>query len=255
VLGAVHAVRAGILGEGVLRVVAAMLEQRRAPAIGSDDPAGRVGRHLRQLAASDPSVVLRPTWLELLRTLDAATRRDLLARALAWVLREHVAGRFTIGAVADAALALANEGVRLEEGDVGVLTPHLARLGDARGAAGLRLLTGILESVASPRAAARLEEELLRSAPERAGDLVRLTRLAAALDVVERVRDDEAVAAWRAMLRRAATSGGASLPPESERALREFLGVRDGAALGRLLDRLPSLTSGNGERTSHGRIR
>jgi hypothetical protein len=87
-----------------------------------------------------------------------------------------------------------------------------------------------------------LTDALLGVVDESVSDGVRMRRLALALHEVERVRDEERFADARAALRRA--TARRALSPDEERALRSFLGVDGGTVIGRLLGKLPSLTTG-----------
>jgi hypothetical protein len=198
---------------------------------------------LLHFAATDAAFVFRPGWLELVRRVDDMVRRELLARALAWVARGYAGGRFTIGALVDACVASGAEGGTIDAATVALLESHLVAAVHHRGnATELALLAGVVSGIATPNAAERLTDALLGVVDESVSDGVRMRRLALALYEVERVRDEERFADARAALRRAAARR--ALSPDEERALRAFLGVDGGTVIGRLLGKLPSLTTG-----------
>jgi hypothetical protein len=223
-----------------VRVVAGLLEERRRLTPHSD-LAAHVGRVLLHFAGSDAAFVFRPAWLDLARLVDDSSRRELLARALAWVARGFANGKFTVGAFADACVAAGGEGVAIDDATVELLVPHLSAAATGRAnSTELALLVATLASVATPGAAERLTGALLGAADEAVADAIRMRRLALALQEIERVRDEDRYGEARATLRRVLARGGVA--PDEERALRVFLGVEDGTIMGRLLGRLPSLT-------------
>jgi hypothetical protein len=204
-----------------------------------------VGRVLLHFAAADAAFVLRPAWLDVVRQVDDASRRELLARALAWVARGYASGRFTMGAFADACVAVGEEGGTIDDSTVELLVPHLAAVAGSRGSATeVSLLAATVTSVATPAAAARLIAALLASAEDAVADTVRMRRLAQALHDIERVRDEDRYEDARTTLRRVLARRGA-IGADEERALRVLLGVEDGSVIGRLMGRLPSLTNGS----------
>ena len=240
VVAALERAHAGAVGDMTVRVVAALLEEQRRLTSRSE-LAAHVGRVLRHFAATDAAFVFRPAWLDVARQVDDASRRELLARALAWVARGYANGKFTIGAFADACAAAGGEGATIDDATVDVLVPHLAAAAAARGSSTeLGLLAATLASVATPSAAERLTAVLLDAVDEVTGDTVRMRRLALALQEIERVRDEDRYGEARATLRRVLARGGVAM--DEERVLRVFLGVDDGTVMGRLLGRLPSLT-------------
>ena len=244
VVGALERANAGAVGDMTVRIAAALLEEQRRLTPRSEF-ASHVGRVLLHFAATDAAFVFRPAWLDLARQVDDASRRELLARALAWVARGFANGRFTVGAFADACVATGGEGVAIDDATVELLVPPLASAARARGSSTeLALLAATLASVATPSAAERLTGALLDAADESLADTVRMRRLALALQEIERVRDEDRYGEARATLRRVLTRGGIS--GDEERALRVFLGVEDGTVMGRLLGRLPSLTPKGG---------
>ena len=239
VMAALERAHAGAVGELTVRAVAALLDEQRRLSPRHELPAS-VGRVLLHFAAADASFVFRPAWLDLARQADDESRRELLARALAWVARGYATGRFTIGAFADACVVAGAEGVTIDHATAELLVPHLALAARARGTpTELALLAATVASVATPAAAERLSEALLDAADQTVADHVRMRRLALALYEVERVRDEDRYGEARAALRHVLAHD--ALTPDEERALRVFLGVEDGTVVGRLLGRLPSL--------------
>ena len=241
IIAALDRAHGGAIGESAVRVVTVLLEeaQRLAP---RSELAAHVGRVLLHFAAADAAFVFRPTWLDLVRHMDDPVRRELLARALAWVARGYAGGRFSIGALVDACVASGAEGGTIDEATVSLLEPHLAAAVRTRGnTTELALLAGVVSAIATPNAAERLTDALLGSVDERVGDAVRMRRLALALHEVERVRDEDRFAEARAALKRVLL--GRAFSFNEERALRTFLGVDDGTIIGRLLGKLPRLTS------------
>lgn len=229
-------------GDVPVRVVATLLEEQRRLS-SRPELATQVGRALLQLASTDAAFVFRPGWLDIVRLVDDVSRRELLARSLAWVARGYTTGRFTMGALVDACVVSGAEGGTIDDATVTLLVPHLAAAGSTRGnATELALLAATVASVATPMAAEKLTDALLGSVAEDVADTVRMRRLALALQEIERVRDEDRYAEARAALRRVLARH--ALSPEEDRALRVFLGVDDGTAIGRLLSRLPSLTPG-----------
>lgn len=229
-------------GDVPVRVVATLLEEQRRLS-SRPELATQVGRALLQLASTDAAFVFRPGWLDIVRLVDDVSRRELLARSLAWVARGYTTGRFTMGALVDACVVSGAEGGTIDDATVTLLVPHLAAAGSTRGnATELALLAATVASVATPMAAEKLTDALLGSVAEDVADTVRMRRLALALQEIERVRDEDRYADARAALRRVLARH--ALSPEEDRALRVFLGVDDGTAIGRLLSRLPSLTPG-----------
>jgi len=242
---------AGVIGDAPVRVATVLLEEghRLAP---RSELAGHVGRVLLHFAATDAAFVFRPGWLDLVRRVDDIVRRELLARALAWVARGYASGRFTIGALVDACVASGVEGGTIDAATVALLESHLVTAVQHRGTGTeLALLAGVVSDIATPNAAERLTDALLGAVDESVSDGVRMRRLAHALHEVERVRDEERFADARAALRRA--TARRALSPDEERALRTFLGVDNGTVIGRLLSKLPSLTTGGTVATSEGR--
>jgi hypothetical protein len=240
IIAALDRAHAGAIGDPAVRVVAVLLEeeQRLAP---RSELAAHVGRVLLHFAATDAAFVFRPAWLDLVRHVDDTVRRELLARALAWVARGYASGRFTIGALVDACVASGAEGGTIDEATVMLLESHLAAAVRMRGnTTELALLSGVVSGIATPNAAERLIDALLGSVDESVADGVRMRRLALAVHEVERVRDEDRFAEARAALKRAVSRR--ALSPDEERALRTFLGVDDGTVIGRLLGKLPSLT-------------
>jgi len=232
----------GAIGDPAVRVVTVLLEeaQRLAP---RSELAAHVGRVLLHFAAADAAFVFRPAWLDLVRHMDDAVRRELLARALAWVARGYASGRFSIGALVDACVASGAEGGTIDEATVALLESHLTAAVRTRGnTTELALLSAVVSGIATPNAAERLTEALLGSVDENVSDGVRMRRLALALHEVERVRDEDRFADARAALRRAVSRR--ALSPDEERSLRTFLGVDGETVIGRLLGKLPSLTPG-----------
>jgi hypothetical protein len=254
-LAVAERVRLGVLADAALAAIGAVLGEGRTAVVSGAELAARLGRGLVRLAGNDVSFVFRPGWQPLIAALDRDARRDLFGRALAWVVREYAAGRFTVGAIADACATLGAAGMHLDEGAVSLVAPHLARVGETRSAVELGIIASALAEVATPDALARLTDQLLARAPERTADLVRLRRLAVGLDEVERVRDEEAVGAWRLRLRRA-LQAKLALSPDAEQRLREFLGVREGSLTDRLVAKLPRVADGPGRgRPSNGSSR
>ena len=242
IVAALDRAHAGAIGDAPVRVAIVLLEDahRLAP---RSELAAHVGRVLLHFAATDAAFVFRPGWLDLVRRVDDMVRRELLARALAWVARGYASGRFTIGALVDACVASGAEGGTIDAATVALLESHLVAAVQHRGnATELALLAGVVSGIATPNAAERLTDAMLGVVDESVSDGVRLRRLALALHEVERVRDEERFADARAALRRAAARR--ALSPDEERALRAFLGVDGGTVIGRLLGKLPSLTPG-----------
>jgi hypothetical protein len=237
-IAALERAHAGTLGEGTIRAVAALLEERRR--VGAGDAAPTVGRVLLHFAAADASYIFRPAWLDVVRQADDTSRRELVARALSWVTRGYATGRFTIGAFADACVVAGAEGVAIDQATCDLLVPHLVAAGERRTAMEIALLAGTVAAVATPAAAETLTTALLSAADESVADGVRMRRLALALHEIERVRDEDRHAQARATLRRVLARH--SLAPDEEKALRVFLGVDDGTMIGKWLSRLPSLT-------------
>jgi hypothetical protein len=240
ITAALDRAHAGAIGDAAVRVVTVLLEeaQRLAP---RSELVAHVGRVLLHFAAADAAFVFRPTWLDLVRHMDDPVRRELLARALAWVARGYASGRFSIGALVDACVASGAEGGTIDEATVALLESHLTAAVRTRGSTTeLALLSGVVSAIATPNAAERLTDALLGSVDDHVSDAVRMRRLALALHEVERVREEDRFADARAALRRVVV--GRALSLDEERALRTFLGVDDGTVLGRLLGKLPSLT-------------
>jgi hypothetical protein len=251
IVAALDRAHAGAIGDGAVRVATVLLEEahRLAP---RSELGPHIGRVLLHFAATDAAFVFRPGWLDLVRRVDDMVRRELLARALAWVARGYASGRFTIGALVDACVASGAEGGTIDAATVALLESHLVAAIRHRGnATELALLSGVVSGIATPNAAERLTEALLGVVDEVVSDGVRMRRLALALHEVERVRDEERFADARAALRRA--TARRALSPDEERALRTFLGVDNGTVIGRLLGKLPSLTVGGTVATSEGR--
>ncbi|HEX5073369.1 MAG TPA: hypothetical protein VFW03_09190 [Gemmatimonadaceae bacterium] len=251
IVAALDRAHAGATGDAAVRVATALLEEahRFAP---RSELAAHVERVLLHFAATDAAFVFRPGWLDLVRRVDDMVRRELLARALAWVARGYASGRFTIGALVDACVASGAEGGTIDGATVALLESHLVTAVQHRGnATELALLTGVISGIATPNAAERLTEALLGAVDESVSDGIRMRRLALALHEVEQVRDEERFADARAALRRATARH--ALSPDEERALCTFLGVDNGTFVGRLLGKLPSLTTGGAVVTSEGR--
>jgi len=241
IVAALDRAHAGAIGDAPVRVATVLLDEahRLAP---RSELATHIGRVLLHFAATDAAFVFRPGWLDLVRRVDDMVRRELLARALAWVARGYAGGRFTIGALVDACVASGAEGGTIDEATVALLESHLVAAVHHRGnATELALLAGVVSGIATPNAAERLTDALLGVVDESVSDGVRMRRLALALHEVERVRDEERFADARAALRRA--TARRALSPDEERALRAFLGVDGGTVIGRLLGKLPSLTT------------
>jgi hypothetical protein len=240
IVAALDRAHAGVIGDPAVRVVAVLLEEDHRLAPRSELPT-HVGRVLLQFAATDAAFVFRPAWLDVVRHVDDLSRRELLARALAWVARGYANGRFTIGALVDACVASGAEGGTIDEVTVALLESHLAAAVRTRGTATeLTLLTAVISGIATPNAAERLADAVLGSVDAGIADGIRMRRLALALHDIERVRDEGRYAEARAALRRVLATR--ALSADEERALRTFLGVDDGTVLGRLLGKLPSLT-------------
>ena len=239
-VAALDRAHAGVIGEGAVRVVAALLEEQRR--FSPNGPlATTIGHALLHFASTDAAFVFRPVWAEVVRQVDDASRRELLTRALAWVARGYANGRFTIGALVDACVASGAEGGTIDDATVSLLVPHLvAAAGTRATATELSLLAATVASLATPAAAEKLTDALLGSVSDDVADVVRMRRLALALQEIERVRDEDRYADARSALRR--TLDRRVLSADEERALRVFLGVDDGTILGRILGRLPSLT-------------
>jgi len=238
VVAGLERAHAGALGELTVRAAGAVLEEQRRLAPRTDMPA-QVGRVLLHFAASDAAFVFRPAWLDVTRQVDDSSRRELLARALAWVARGYAAGRFTIGAFTDACAVAGGDGCAIDDATVELLVPHLAAASARGGAVELALLAATLAAVATPSAAERLTDALLGGADDGVADTVRMRRLALALREVEQVRDEERYDEARTRLRRVLARRGA-VSPDAERALRLFLAVDDATVLGRMLGRLTS---------------
>jgi hypothetical protein len=231
---------AGAVSDGAVRVVSLLLEEQRRLAPHGESTV-TVGRVLLHFASTDAAFVFRPVWAELVRQVDDSSRRELLTRALAWVARGYANGRFTIGALVDACVASGADGGTIDDATVALLVPHLASAAGTRGTATeLSLLAAAVASLATPAAAEKLTDALLGSVSNDVADVVRMRRLALALQEIERVRDEDRYAEARSVLRR--TLDRRVLSADEERALRVFLGVDDGTILGRILGRLPSLT-------------
>jgi hypothetical protein len=244
VIAALDRAHAGALSDFTVRSVAALLDdQRRISPQG--ELVSQVGRVLLHFATTDAAFVFRPAWLEIVRHVDDAPRRELLTRALAWVARGYASGRFTVGAFADACAVAGGEGGTIDDATVELLVPHLAAASTSRGAAlpELTILTATVASVATPAAAERLADALLGAADPDTADRIRMHRLALALQEIERVRDEDRYAEARAALRRVLSNQ--ALGADEERALRTFLGVDDGSVIGRLMSRLPRLSNGS----------
>jgi len=242
IVAALDRAHTGAIGDAPVRVATVLLEEahRLAP---RSELATHIGRVLLHFATTDAAFVFRPGWLELVRRVDDVVRRELLARALAWVARGYAGGRFTIGALVDACVASGAEGGTIDAVTVALLESHLVAAVHRHGnATELALLAGVVSGIATPNAAERLTDALLGVVDESVSDGVRMRRLALALHEVERVRDEERFADARAALRRA--TARRALSPDEERALRSFLGVDGGTVIGRLLGKLPSLTTG-----------
>ena len=243
-IAALDRAHAGAIPEGAVRVVSSLLEdhQRHSP---QNSMATAVGRALLSLAATDAAFVFRPAWADVVREVDDASRRELLARALGWVARGYANGRFTVGALVDACVTSGAEGATLDDATVTLLLPHLVAAVSTRGnATEVALIAATLSSVATPSAAAKVVDALLDAVSEPVADGVRMRRLAHALQAIEQVRDEDEYAEARASLRRALADH--ALTADEERALRTFLGVDDGSVIGRLLGKLPSLTPSSG---------
>jgi hypothetical protein len=239
-VAALERAHAGAINDGAVRVAAALLEEQRRLSPRSEMSA-HIGRVLMHFAASDAAFVFKPAWVDVVRHVDDGARRELLARALAWVARGYAAGRFTIGAFADACVVAGGEGISIDDATVEVLVPHLAAAAGARGSAvELGLLAATIASVATPAAAERLTDALIGAVDDGVGDRIRMRRLALALQEIERVRDEDCYGEARSALRR--VIGERSISADEERSLRTFLGVEDGTVIGRWLGRLPSLT-------------
>jgi hypothetical protein len=240
IVAALDRVHAGTIGDPAVRVVAVLLEEDHRLAPRSELPT-HVGRVLLHFAATDAAFVFRSAWLDVVRHVDDLSRRELLARALAWVARGYAHGRFTIGALVDACVASGAEGGTIDEATVTLLESHLAAAVRTRGTATeLALLSAVVSGIATPNAAERLTDAVLGSVDASIGDSIRMRRLALALHDIERVRDEDRYAEARAALRRVLARR--ELSADEERALRTFLGVDDGTVIGRLLGKLPSLT-------------
>jgi hypothetical protein len=237
-IAALDRAHTGALGEGTIRVVAAMLDDRRR--VATADAAATIGRVLLHFAATDAAFVFRPAWLDVARQADATSRRELLARAVSWVARGYATGRFTIGALADACVVAGADGATIDHATAELLVPHLVAAGERKTAAEVALLAATVSAVTTPAAAEKLTTALLSSADEAVADLVRMRRLALALHEIEQVRDEDRYGEARATLRRVLARG--MLDGEEETALRMFLGVEDGTVIAKWLSRLPSLT-------------
>jgi len=242
IVAALERAHAGALGDLAVRVVASVLEEQKRLA-PRPELANHVGHVLLHFAASEAAFVFRSAWLDVVRQVDDAARRELLARALAWVARGYANGRYTIGAFADACVVAGAEGATIDDATVELLIPHLAAAANTRGSATeLTLMAATVASVATPAATERLTEAVLGSIDDAIADGVRMHRLALALQDIERVRDEDRYGEARAALRRVVARR--QLAPDEERALRVFLGVDDGGVIGRILGKLPSLTPG-----------
>ena len=240
IIAALDRVHAGTIGDPAVRVVAVLLEEDHRLAPRSELPT-HVGRVLLHFAATDAAFVFRSAWLDIVRHVDDLSRRELLARALAWVARGYAHGRFTIGALVDACVASGAEGGTIDEATVTLLESHLAAAVRTRGTATeLALLAAVISGIATPNAAERLTDAVLGSVDAGIADAIRMRRLALALHDIERVRDEDRYAEARAALRRVLARH--ELSADEERALRTFLSVDDGTVIGRLLGKLPSLT-------------
>jgi hypothetical protein len=244
IMAALDRAHAGAIGDPAVRVVSVLLEEDRRLSPRSE-LAMYVGRALLHFAATDAAFVFRPAWLDVVRNVDDLSRRELLARALGWVARGYAHGRFTVGALVDACVASGAETGIFDDATVALLVPHLATAAANRGnPTELALLAATVASMATPAAAEKLTDALLGSVDDAVADGVRMRRLALALQEIERVRDEDRYAEARAALRRVLAQR--TLSADEERALRTFLGVDDGTVIGRLLGKLPSLTSGGG---------
>ena len=240
IVAALDRVHAGTVGDPAVRVVAEVLEEDHRLAPRSELPM-HVGRVLLHFAATDAAFVFRSAWLDVVHHVDDLARRELLARALAWVARGYAHGRFTIGALVDACVASGAEGGTIDEATVTLLESHLAAAVRTRGTATeLALLSAVISGIATPNAAERLTDAVLGSVDAGIADGIRMRRLALALHDIERVRDEDRYAEARAALRRVLARR--ELSADEERALRTFLGVDDGTMIGRLLGKLPNLT-------------
>jgi hypothetical protein len=241
-VAALERAHAGAINEIAVRVVAVLLDDQRRLTPGGELSA-HVGRVLLHFAATDAAFVFRPVWVDVVRQVDDVSRRELLARALAWVARGYAMGRFTIGAFADACVVAGGEGIAIDDATVDVLVPHLAAAASGRASATeIGLLAATIASVATPAAAEKVTDALLGAIEESVGDRIRMRRLALALQEIERVRDEDRYGEARAALKRVVARRG--LSADEERALRVFLGVDEGTMIGRLLGKLPSLTPG-----------
>ena len=241
VIAALERARAGALGDATVRSVAALLEERRRLEPRSD-LAGQVGRVLLHFATADASFVFRPAWMDVTRQVDAASRRELLARALAWAARGYVSGRFTVGAFADACAVAGGEGGAIDDATVELLVPQLSPAATRGNVTELLMLAGMVASLATPAAAERLTDALLGAADARIADRMRMHRLALALYQVERVRDEDRYGEAKAALRRVLAAG--AIGSEEERTLRAFLAVEDESVIARLMSRLPRIANG-----------
>ena len=238
-IAALERAHVGSVGELTVRAVAALLEDLKRNG-ASSDIATTIGRVLVHLSSSDAAFVFRPTWLDVVRQADEMTRRELLARAVAWVARGYATGRFTIGAFADACAAAGSENVTIDDATVELLLPHLTAAAARGKATELSLLSAAVAAVATPAAVEKVTDALLAAVPDAVADTVRMRRLALALHEIERVRDEDRYADARSALRRVLDQH--SISTDEERALRTFLGVEDGTVIRRILGRLPSLT-------------
>ena len=238
-IAALERAHVGSVGELTVRAVAALLDDLKRSGATSEI-ATTVGRVLVHLSSSDAAFVFRPAWLDVVRQADETTRRELLARAVAWVARGYAASRFTIGAFADACAAAGSENVTIDDATVELLLPHLTAAAARGKTTELSLLSAAVAAVATPAAVEKVTDALLAAAPDAIADTVRMRRLALALHEIERVRDEDRYADARSALRRVLDQR--SISTDEERALRTFLGVEDGTVIRRILGRLPSLT-------------
>lgn len=242
VIAALERAHAGALSDAPVRAAASLLEGQRRLAPRSE-LASQVGRVLLHFAAADAAFVFRPAWLDVARQVDDVSRRELLVRALAWVVRGYASGRFTVGAFADACAVAGGEGGRIDDATVDLLIPQLATAGASRNSpTELAILVATVASVATPAAAERMTDALLGAAEARVADRVRMHRLALALREIERVRDEDSYAEARATLRRVLAAD--LVAADEERALRTFLAVDDESVIGRLMSRLPRRSNG-----------
>jgi hypothetical protein len=238
-IAALERAHVGSVGEPTIRAVAALVEDLKRNG-ASSELSSSVGRVLLHLSASDAAFVFRPAWLDVVRQSDEVSRRELLARAVAWVARGYATGRFTVGAFADACAAAGSENVTIDDATVDLLLPHLTAAASRGNATDLSLLSAAVATVATPAAVEKVTDALLAAVPDSVADTIRMRRLALALYEIERVRDEDRYADARSALRRAVEQR--TLSSDEERALRTFLGVEEGTVIRRILGRLPSLT-------------